>query len=50
MQRYIIFSEEELKDMLEGKVVKDIINNITYLSGDTYNQMLEEKEKREVSD
>ena len=50
MQRYVIFSEEELKDMLEGGVAKDIINNITYLSGDTYNQMLEEKEKREVSD
>ena len=50
MQRYVIFSEEELKDMLEGKVVKDIINNITYLSGDTYKQMIEEKEKKEVSD
>lgn len=46
MQSFVIFSNEELADMISGKSVEDEVNNITYVNEDTYKKILESKDDR----
>lgn len=49
MKKIVYFSNEELRCMLNGGIVKSVVNHTEYMSADRYRQLRDDKEEKEDS-